>query len=127
MTDKRLYNSRIVRIYLNLLKARYPHIEAKEVLDYAGIEEYEATDAGCWFTQSQVDRFNERLVQLTGNPGIAREGGRYAASRDSLGFVGKYVLGLMGPANAFFTINKSSANFTRSSSFECRKIARNMA
>lgn len=125
MTKKQLYNSRILLTYLNLLKNRYQEVDPADILEYAEISPYHVTDAAYWFTQSQVDRFNERLVQLTGNPGIAREGGRYAASRDSLGFIGKYVLGLIGPGDAFFTINKSSSNFTRSSSFECRKIARN--
>jgi signal transduction histidine kinase len=125
MTKKQLYNSRILLTYLNLLKNRYQEVDPADILEYAEISPYHVTDAAYWFTQSQVDRFNERLVQLTGNPGIAREGGRYAASRDSLGFIGKYVLGLIGPGDAFFTINKSSSNFTRSSRFECRKIARN--
>ncbi len=125
MTKKQLYNSRILLTYLNLLKNRYQEVDPAEILEYAEISPYHVTDAAYWFTQSQVDRFNERLVQLTGNPGIAREGGRYAASRDSLGFIGKYVLGLVGPGDAFFTINKSSSNFTKSSRFECRKIAKN--
>ncbi|ACH37498.2 LOW QUALITY PROTEIN: sensor histidine kinase response regulator, GAF domain-containing [Citrifermentans bemidjiense Bem] len=125
MTQKQLYNSRILLTYLNLLNSRYGEVDHADILDYAGISPYQVTDAAHWFTQSQVDRFNERLVQLTGNPGIAREGGRYAASRDSLGFIGKYVLGLIGPGNAFFTINQSSSNFTRSSRFACRKLATN--
>lgn len=125
MTEPQLYNSRIVQIYLNLLRAKYPEVDVGDILDRAGIKPYEAADGAYWFTQSQVDRFHERMVQLTGNPDIGREGGRYAASRDSLGTIEKYVLGLIGPANAFITINKSSSSFTRSSRFESKRLAPN--
>jgi hypothetical protein len=109
VTEKSLYNSRILLIFVNLLKAKYRQIDPDEVLRHAGIKPYEVTDGGHWFTQTQVDRFIDRLVQVTGNAGIAREGGRYAASGESLKFMGKYVLGLIGPANAFFAINKATS------------------
>ncbi|HBG04389.1 MAG: diguanylate cyclase [Geobacteraceae bacterium GWC2_58_44] len=125
MTEKPLYNSKIVLTFVNLLKEKYRHVDPHEVLNYSGIKPYEVTDGGHWFTQTQVDLFIERLVQLTGNAGIAREGGRYAASGQSLGFIGKYLLGLIGPAHAFFSLNKSTANFTRSSSYQSRRIAAN--
>ena len=125
MTEPQLYNSRILQIYLNLLKAKYPQVDVADLLDYAGIKPYEAADGAYWFTQTQVNRFHERMVELTQNADIGREGGRYAASRESLGVMGKYVLGLIGPANAFATINKSSSNFTRSSRFESKRLAPN--
>ena len=125
MAEKPLYNSRIFLVYVNLIKAKYCHIDLNDVLSYAGIEPYEVNDGSVWFTQTQADRFHERLVQVTGNAGIARESGRYAASGQSLGYLGKYLLGLIGPANAFFAIKKASANFTRSASYESRVIAAN--
>jgi signal transduction histidine kinase/CheY-like chemotaxis protein len=125
MAEKLLYNSRIILVYLNLLKTKYRYIDQAEVLGHAGIMPYEVTDEGHWFTQTQVNRFYERLVHLTGNPGIAREAGRHAASGESLGFLGKYVLGLVGPANLFYTLKKSTSNFTRSASYHSRRIASN--
>jgi signal transduction histidine kinase len=125
MSEKPLYNSKILLVFINLLKAKYPHIDPDQVLNYAGIKPYEVTDGGHWFTQTQVDLFVESLVRVTGNPGIAREGGRYAASGQSLGMIGKYLLGLIGPAHVFFDINRATANFTRSSSYHSRRIAAN--
>jgi len=125
MTEKPLYNSKILLPFLKLLRAKYRYVDPDEALSYAGIKPYEVTDSGHWFTQTQVDLFVERLVQLTGNAAIAREGGRYAASGESMGVIGKYVLGLIGPAHAFFSINKSTSNFTRSSSYQSRRIAAN--
>ena len=125
MTEKPLYNSRILLIFVNLLKEKYPDIDHQEVLSYAGIKPYEVSDSGHWFTQREVDLFIERLVEVTGNPDITREGGRFAASGESLGLIGKYVLGLIGPAHAFFSINKATSNFTKSSSYHSRRIAAN--
>ena len=125
MTEKPLYNSKILLIFVNLIKERYQGIDPYEVLSYAGIKPYEVSDGGHWFTQTQVDLFTERLVQVTGNPDIAREGGRFAASGESLGLIRKYVLGLIGPAHAFFSINKATSSFTKSSSYNSRRIAAN--
>jgi signal transduction histidine kinase len=86
---------------------------------------YEISDEGHWFTQSQVDRFHEKASQMLDDLDISREAGRYAASGESLGFMGKYALGWIGPANAFFAIGKVTVNFTRSSIYASRKIADN--
>jgi signal transduction histidine kinase/CheY-like chemotaxis protein len=125
MTDRPLYNSRIISTFVKLVEKKYRQVDMNQVLRDAGIEPYQVSDEGHWFTQRQVDLVNERLVQATGNPGISREAGRYAASSDSLGIMVKYLLGLIGPANAFAAIKKPSSNLTRSSSYESRKIAPN--
>ena len=125
MTDRPLYNARIISTFVKLVEKKYRRIEMNQVLHDAGIEPYQVSDEGHWFTQAQVDLFVERLVQATGNPGISREAGQYAASSDSLGIMMKYLLGLIGPANAFAAIKKPSSNLTRSSSYESRKIASN--
>ena len=122
--EQPLYNSRILNSYLNLIKRKYPHADVRELLLYAEIKPYQVTDEGHWFTQRQVDRFHEKSTQLAGMD-LAREAGRFAASGHSIGLMGKYVLGMIGPANAFFAIQKSSANFTRSSSYGSRRIADN--
>jgi HD-GYP domain-containing protein (c-di-GMP phosphodiesterase class II)/Tfp pilus assembly protein PilZ len=86
---------------------------------------YEVADQGHWFTQEQVDRFYEKLVQMSGNEHIAREAGNYAASPDAIGVMRQYVLGLIDPAKVFEIINKATLNFTRSSTYESRKISSN--
>jgi HD-GYP domain-containing protein (c-di-GMP phosphodiesterase class II) len=120
-----LYNSRLIDVYLKLLKKKYPQINANDILSYANIKPYEVADQGHWLTQDQVDRFYEKLVQATGNPHIAREAGRYAASPDALGIMRQYALGLMGPANAFKLIRQATSNLVKSAIYESEAIGPN--
>jgi signal transduction histidine kinase/ActR/RegA family two-component response regulator len=125
MDSHPLYNSRIIDSYLKLLRKEYPHVDENEVMAHAGIKAYEVADQGHWFTQEHVDRFYEKLTELTGNPDIARQAGRYAASPEALGTLRPYVLGLLGPGKIFSIIGKTARYFTRSSTFKSRKIASN--
>jgi len=123
--DALLYNSRIIYTYLNLLRARYPHIDAGQILAYADMRHYEVADQWHWFSQDQINRFYERLVELTGNQNIAREAGRFAASPDSIGVMRHYVLGLFDPARLYEFIGKTTPKFTRSASYQSRKLGKN--
>ncbi|MCK5914494.1 MAG: diguanylate cyclase, partial [Desulfuromusa sp.] len=96
-----------------------------EILAYSSIEPHEITDEGCWFTQSQVDRFHEISVQLTGNKNIAREAGRIAASPGAIGTMRQYTFGLLGPSVVFKTLNRAGKKFTRSSEYESRPLKHN--
>lgn len=123
--QKALYNSRLLNPYLKLLQEKYPKVSIRETLAYAEIEPYEVADEGCWFTQSQIDRFHEKIVQLTGNKRIAREAGRLAASPGAIGTMHQYTLGLLGPSVAFKKLNKSSKRFTHSSEYESHTLKHN--
>ena len=123
--DTPLYNSRVLSVYLKLLRDKYPDVRIEEILAYAGIEQYEISDEGCWFTQLQVDRFYEKIVQLTGNKNIAREAGRLAASPGAIGTMRQYTLGLLGPSVAFQTLNRASKKFVHSSEYNSRSIKHN--
>ena len=123
--DKPLYNSRIINSFILLIKHKYSHVDIAELLEYAGMKEYEVADQAHWFSQSQVDRFYEKLLQMTGNPRIAREAGRYAASPDVLGAMRQYILGLVDASSTFEIISKATANFTRSTSYRSRRLASN--
>ena len=123
--DAPIYNSRLLSVFLRLLRSNYPDVSISEILEYAGIELYEVSDEGCWFTQSQVDRFYEKTAQLTGNKNIAREAGRLAAAPGTIGAMRQYVLSLVGPSLVFQTINRASKKFTRSSNYESRPIKNN--
>ena len=126
LIDSPIYNSRIINPFILLIKHKYSYVDVAELLAYAGMKEYEVADQAHWFRQEQVDRFYERLVQLTGNQRIAREAGRYAASPDVLGARRQYILGLVDAASTFEIISKTSADFTRSSRYESRRISSNM-
>ncbi len=120
-----LYNSRIIDTYIRLIKSRYNQVDVSELLKYADMKPYQVADQGHWFTQSQIDRFYEKLVYLTGNKEIAREAGRFAASPEALGAMRQYALGLIGPANTFELINKATSNFTKSSTYHSKKLSSN--
>lgn len=120
-----LYNSRIIDTYIKLVKSRYSYINVHELLHYADMQTYEVADQAHWFTQDQIDRFYEKLVQLTGNENIAREAGRYSASPDALGVMRQYVLSSVGPAKTFEIISKATSNFTRSASYQPKTVSSN--
>jgi len=82
-----LYNSNIIRSYIRLINHRYSFIDLNDLLDYAEMKMYQIEDDGHWFTQKEVNRFYERLVQLTGKQDIAREAGMYSTSPVSLGLM----------------------------------------
>jgi len=123
--DKPLYNSRIIDTYIRLIIARYGNINIHELLSYAGMEIYEVKDPGHWFNQRQVNRFHTRLAQLTRNPQISREAGRYAASPDAVGLIRPYILGMIDPAKAYNMVGLASRKFTRSTEFKPRRLASN--
>ena len=96
MNDKApLYNSRLMKIYVEYIIKNYPDVSIEEVLDSAGITHYEVEDPAHWFNQSQIDRFHAVLVAKTGDANIARHVGRYSSSSAAAGAVKQYVLGLM--------------------------------
>jgi len=120
-----LYNSRIIDTYIKLIKRKYGHIDIDDLLNYAGMKPYEVADQGHWFTQTQINLFHERLVQLTRNQDIAREAGRYAASPEAIGVMRQYILGMIGPRKVAEKIAKITRNFTQSTTFEYRSIDSN--
>jgi HD-GYP domain-containing protein (c-di-GMP phosphodiesterase class II) len=124
-TKKRLYNSRIIDTYLKLLKKRYPSVNIRELLDYAGMHSYEVADQNHWFTQEQINRFQRKLKGLTGNKSVAREAGRFAASPEAVGVMRQYMLGLVKPEKAYESIGRAMENFTRSCHVESKMLAGN--
>ncbi|BCR03093.1 histidine kinase [Desulfuromonas versatilis] len=123
--DTPLYNSRIFDTYLRFLKRHYPEVDREEVLRYAGVTPHQVADQGCWFTQEQTNRFYQKIEELTGSPGVAREAGRYCASPEAMGFARQYILGLLGPARAFELVGKAAVSFSRSAQYSSRRLGKN--
>ena len=123
--DASLYNSRLIKNYVEYCKFYYPDLNINEVLSYAGIATYELEDQGHWFGQDQVDRFHEVLIQKTGAANISREVGRFAASSKASGAVRRYALGFMTPASAYWVAEKVSSTLSRASTFKTKQIAGN--
>ena len=78
MNDQALYNSRVIKTFLEYLNAHYPDLDTKTILDNSGVTIYEVNDGGHWFDQNQVDKFTEIVMKMTRNPHIALEVGRFS-------------------------------------------------
>ena len=125
MEDLALYNSKIIEAYIKFVKQNYSYVSVRELLEYSGIEPQQVDDQAHWLTQSQVDRFHEKLVQLTNNSNIAREAGRFAASPEVSGLMRPYILSQIGPAKVYELIGKTAPLLTRSSTFQSKRIDSN--
>jgi len=120
-----IHNSRIMKTYLEYLSVYHPDIDIDTLLAYAGMTRYEVEDPGHWFTQEQAERFHEFLYEKTGDPNIAREAGRYAATATASGVLKKYTLGFMNPALAYWVIEKIVPHLTKAYSLKAKKLAPN--
>ncbi len=125
LLNEPLYNSRIVNNYIKLIRSRYSYLNLEDLLSSAGMELYQVEDEGHWFTQNQINKFHQRLKQLTGNKNIAREAGRFAADPGTLGIMRYHLLGLIGPEYAYELIGNYASKFTRSTDFISKKLGSN--
>ena len=117
----RLYNSRLTRIYLEYLQYRYPDLDIDHLLTSAGMTKLEVNDPAHWFSQDQVDRFHEAMVQATRDDAISREAGRYLSTSEGVGAVRRYALGFVNPANIYTLIGKLGPLLTRSAAIATRR------
>ena len=85
MDNTPLYNSRIIKSYVEYLNKYFPDIDIAPLLKYANIEAYQLDDEGHWLTQEQSDRFNEIIVKKTQDKDISRKAGRYSATAHASG------------------------------------------
>ena len=124
-TDEPLYNSRLISIFIEYIKKHYPDVDIDSMLSYAGITSYELEDQGHWFSQRQIDRFHEILIEKTGDLNISRKVGRYAASSKASGAVKQYALGFMSPVAVYWVAEKLGSQLTRASTYKSRKLGPN--
>jgi PAS domain S-box-containing protein len=120
-----LYNSRNIKTYVEYLEKYYPNIDIDAILEFAEMTKYEVEDPGHWFTQHQINRFNEILNEKTGNPNIPREAGRYTATSSASRTLKKYALGFMTPALAYWVIEKIAPHLTRAQTLTSKKLSSN--
>ena len=116
------YNSRNIQVKLHLIEKKYPHVDVGRILDHASMKRYEIDDDGHWFTQDQIDRFEEMAVNLTGNPSIAREAGRFSTSIESHSRIRSYLIGLMGPLRAYKMLGSAGPLVSRATTFDIRAL-----
>jgi PAS domain S-box-containing protein len=120
-----IYNSRITKTYLEFIKKRYPDLDIDYLLEYAGMTKYEMEDPAHWFSQDQMDRFQDALVEKTGNQNIAREAGRYTTSHKGMGPLKQYTLGLMSLTSVYLLMGKVAPIMSRAANIKTKKIGPN--
>ncbi|MCX5839116.1 MAG: PAS domain S-box protein [Deltaproteobacteria bacterium] len=118
MNDNGLYNSRIIKNYIEYVRVHYPGIDIGTILDYSRLTTYQMEDEGHWFTQEQIDRFHEVITRLTNNPDISREVGRYSVSSRASGAIKQYLIGCLTPIAVYTLIGKIASNVTRGHTFQ---------
>jgi len=117
-----LYNSKLIKTYLEYIKKRYPDLDINAIIEYAEMTEYEVENPAQWFTQYQTDRFQEILVKKTGNPNISRDAGRYTTSYEGMGPVKQYTLGLMSLASVYLLMGKVYPLLSRGATVRTKKL-----
>jgi PAS domain S-box-containing protein len=117
-----IYNSRIIKTYIEYLTIEYPHVAPDSLLEYAGMSREEVEDPAHWFTQNHVDRFQEVLAEKTKNPNVSREAGRYAASSKASGVLKQYAMSFMSPLSAYRLLEKITPHLTRGGMFRTAKL-----
>ncbi len=126
MTDNTpLYNSRLMKIYLEYIRKYHPDVSPDSVLENAGITWLEVEDPAHWFNQEQIDCFHEILVKQTGNENIARDAGRYMSTSAAAGAVKQYALGLMNLTTIYLLIEKMYPLMSRGARVKVKKLGPN--
>ena len=123
--EEPLYNSRVIQVFLEYVRKHHPKVEIDSVLKYAGITNYQVDDPGVWFNQSQVDRFNEILVQETGQNDIARKAGRFTAYSMGIGALKQYVLSFLNTISIYMIIAKAYQALSHGATAKTKKIGPN--
>lgn len=125
MDDTYLYNSRIIKSYVEYLKRYDPDIDIGPLLKYADIETYQLEDEGHWLTQEQSDRFHEILAETTQDPDISKKVGRFSVTSRASGALGQYMLGFINPATAYGVLEKINARLSRGTVLKTQAIGKN--
>jgi hypothetical protein len=123
--DDPLYNSRLIKKYVEYVEKFHPNVNIDSILNHSGITNYELEDQGHWFTQRQVDRFYEILLKKTGNPNIARKVGRYFAFSEASGAIRQYVMGFLSPVSVYHMLEKITSNLSRAITLKTKQLANN--
>jgi PAS domain S-box-containing protein len=124
MTDAPpLYNSRLIKNYLEYLEKTHPDMSLDHLLAACGIGRAEVEDPGHWLTQDQINQFHAAMNRAVDNPRIAREAGRFTQASRTSGIFKRYILGFMTPMMAYRTASKLATEWTRATDITTRPIS----
>ena len=124
-SERPLYNSRIIKIFLEYIAEYYPDMDTHSILEYAEMTQYEVEDHAHWFTQVQVDRFHKVVAEKTGDLDIARKAGRYTASSRALGPAKQYTLGLVNLATIYLLMGRLYPTMSHGAKVSAKRLGPN--
>ena len=134
MTDKKsiskyddyspLYSSRITTLYIQHLEKHYPAIDVDTLLEYAGMTMDQVQDQAHWFNQVQVDKFHEKLVELTHKHDIARTVGQFAPEAN-MGWLKVFVSGFLLDYYVYLAMERIMPKVSRAVETHARKLGNN--
>ncbi len=104
--DTPVYNSRILRVYLDYLRLHYPDISPDEIIEPAEIKPAEVDDPGFWYSQNQANRMHTIMVAKTGDPLISVAAGRHTARSKAMGKMKQFALALVSPLSVYLRAEK---------------------
>jgi len=125
MKDIPLYNSRIIKNYVEYLNTHHPEVDARAILNYAGITTYQLEDGGHWFSQKQVDLFHEGVNNQTKAQNISRLVGQYSTLSKASGLIRQYILGFMTPSAAYSVLGKFHHIYSHHCTIHTRSLGSN--
>jgi len=117
-----LFNSKITKNYIEYLKNNHPDIDTNTLLKHAGMTVNQLDDEGHWFTQDQISRFHEKLIEQAGDPDIARKVGQFTALSKSYSLIQQFTRGFINPASAYRLVGKAFRHMTRHGTLETRNL-----
>ncbi len=123
--DSPIYNSRVLKLYLDYLEQHHPEADTDAILSYARINRHDLDDLGHWFSQRQTDRFQEIVDQQTADPDVACMAGRHTALSQTGGPVRQYVLSLVKLSSVYLLMDRLCKLWSKGATFETRKLSRN--
>jgi PAS domain S-box-containing protein len=124
MTDAPpIYNSRLIKNYLEYLERHHPDVALDGLLSAAGIGRAEVEDPGHWLSQEQINAFHKALQAVVPDPGLARKVGRFSQASRTAGMLTRYVLGFVTPQMAYRGVAKVASEWTRATDYVARPVS----
>jgi len=124
-TKTPLFNSKVIKIYLEYIAENYPEIDINPIFKHSGITPHEINESSHWFNESQVDRFYMFLLEKIGNQNLARDVGRYIVSARVMGILKKFVMGLMDTVSIYMQIEKNYKILNKAADVKAKKLGKN--
>ena len=118
-----LYSIRIIRSYIDHLNKNYPQVCTDKLLEHAGISKFQYNDDGYWYNQRQANRFQEILVNETGNKNIALDAGRNLIKSQSV--FAQYLFSFQNAGKVVSAIGKIYSKASKAATVSVRKIGEN--